>query len=83
MIEKKRKTLYFRLCRPIFHAALICVVFFLSYKLRLLTDLIPGLQLTIPAINVGELQLYAVFSAIAFVCVGLFSGLYDLIKPLS
>jgi len=83
MIEKKRKTLYLRLLRPLFHAAFVCVVFFLSYKLRLITDLIPGFQLSIPAIDITELQLYAVFSAMAFVFCGLVTGLYDLVKPLS
>jgi hypothetical protein len=58
-----------RLLRPLIHGALIVGVFYLIYRIRLITDLIPGVQLQIPPINYQETMLYAIISAIAFIAI--------------
>ncbi|HRX64041.1 MAG TPA: exopolysaccharide biosynthesis polyprenyl glycosylphosphotransferase [Candidatus Absconditabacterales bacterium] len=71
-----------RLLRPLIHIFIIVVVFFTIYKLRLITDLIPGIQLPIPAINYQETMLFAIISACAFVGIGIIKNLYELNKPI-
>lgn len=70
-----------RLIRPIIHLGIILFIFFLTYKLRLVTDLIPGIQLRIPPINAMELGLFAIISGATFVAVGILKKLYELNKP--
>ncbi len=71
-----------RLIRPLLHFILILVIFFCVYKLRLVTDLIPLVQLEIPVINMYELYLYALISWISFVWIGILKKLYELNKPI-
>lgn len=71
-----------RIIRPIIHGLLIVGVFRLIYKVRLSTDLIPGIQLTIPPINYQETMMYAVIAAIAFIGIGIIKRLYELNKPI-
>jgi len=71
-----------RLLRPLIHIFIIVVVFFTIYKLRLITDLIPWIQLPIPAINYQETMLFAIISACAFVWIGIIKNLYELNKPI-
>ena len=77
---QNRRIRIFRLVRPIIHFGIILGVFFITYKLRLLGDFIPGIQLDIPLINVRELQIFAGVSATAFVAIGLIKNLYELNK---
>ena len=70
----------FRLLRPLLHFCIILLMFYLTYKLRLGTDLLPGIQLNIPLINVNELKIFAGISAAAFVVIGRMKRLYDLNK---
>jgi len=67
MIRKRSWLTLFRLLRPVLHTVLILLVFRLTYRLRLVTDLIPGLQLNIPWIDGDELLWYAVFASLTFV----------------
>ena len=59
---------------------IICIFFFI-YRLRLITDLIPGIQLQIPLINFTETLIYAVISWLAFVGIGIIKDFYELHKP--
>ncbi|MFA5747505.1 MAG: exopolysaccharide biosynthesis polyprenyl glycosylphosphotransferase [Candidatus Absconditabacterales bacterium] len=77
----KNYNLSFRLIRPVIHAFLIVGIFYLIYKVRLITDLIPGIQLKIPIINYHETLIYAISSAIFFVFIGIIKELYELNKP--
>jgi len=78
MLQKKWLIVYLRLLRPVFHIVFILAIFWLTYKLRLVTDLIPGLQLVIPPIDFYELFYYSVFSSFLFVWLGFFRRLYRL-----
>ncbi|HKL43986.1 MAG TPA: exopolysaccharide biosynthesis polyprenyl glycosylphosphotransferase [Candidatus Absconditabacterales bacterium] len=84
-MSKKRKNkdynIPLRLIRPIIHMIIILVIFFLIYKLRLVTDLIPGVQLPIPPINYEETMLFAFISSFAFIGIGIIKNLYELNKP--
>ncbi len=83
-MHKKNKdyNIPLRLLRPILHITLITCVFFLIYKLRLITDLIPGVQLPIPAINYTETMLFAIISWFAFIAIWIIKNLYELNKPI-
>jgi len=70
-----------RITRAIIHFIIILTIFFLTYKLRLTTDLIPGIQLRIPPIIGSELFIFATISAILFSLIGIIKNLYDLNKP--
>lgn len=70
-----------RLFRPVLHMLIIVCIFYVLYKLRHVTDLIPGVQLPIPVINYGETMLYAWIVAIIFVFIGIIKRLYELYKP--
>ncbi len=80
MMKKYNTTL--RILRPIIHGCLIVTVFYLIYKIRLFTDLIPGIQLEIPPINYNETIGYAIIVAIAFIAIGIIKKLYELNKPI-
>ena len=67
----------FRILRPLAHFFIILGVFRLTYKLRMREDFLP---LEIPLINVGELQIFAICSAVIFVARGLVKNLYELNK---
>ncbi|MDR0369875.1 MAG: hypothetical protein LBH96_05210 [Candidatus Peribacteria bacterium] len=67
----------FRLLRPIIHFLIILCMFVLTYKLRLWSAFLP---FDIPLINVRELKLFALFSAVIFVTWGLIKNLYELHK---
>ena len=69
----------YRLLRPLFHFGIILSLFALTYKLRLFAEAIPGSH-EIPVINVEELKIFALLSAVAFVGVGLIQNLYELHK---
>lgn len=78
----KRYNTKLRVLRPIVHGILIVGVFYLIYKIRLFTDLIPGIQLQIPPINYNETMGYAIVVAIAFIGIGIIKELYELNKPI-
>lgn len=71
-----------RLLRPILHIGIIIVVFYVMYRMRLFTDLIPGVQLKIPIINYQENMAFGIISAFAFVIIGIIQNLYELHKPI-
>lgn len=80
--KNKDYNLPLRLLRPITHIALIMLMFYLIYKIRLVTDLIPGIQLPIPAINYNETLWFAVISSFTFVWIWIIKNLYELNKPI-
>lgn len=71
-----------RLFRPIIHAAILWWIFRAAYSLRQQTDLIPGIQLQIPYIDIGDLILFAAISIVIFVIVQFTSQVYKLTQPL-
>lgn len=71
-----------RLIRPIIHIIIIFLIFYLTYKLRLVTDLIPLIQLPIPLIDYKETMLFAIISGFAFVWIWIIKNLYELNKPI-
>ena len=79
---KQKYNVLIRLLRPILHISLIIVVFYVMYRMRLFTDLIPGVQLRIPIINYQENMAFGIIAAFAFVFLGIIQGLYELHKPI-
>lgn len=71
-----------RLLRPLLHVILIICIFFFIYKLRLITDLIPWVQLPIPAINYKETMLFAIIAGFTFMAIWIIKNLYELNKPI-
>ncbi|MFA7717454.1 MAG: exopolysaccharide biosynthesis polyprenyl glycosylphosphotransferase [Candidatus Absconditabacterales bacterium] len=71
-----------RLIRPLIHGGIIILVFYIIYRLRFFTDLIPGVQLQIPIINYRETMAYACVVALAFIAIGIVKKLYELNKPI-
>ncbi len=69
-----------RVMRPVVHFLIINALFFLTYKLRLLTDLIPGIQLPIPFINPIELAVFSLIASIGFIGIGIIKDFYTLNK---
>lgn len=82
MKKIKKSILYIRLFRPVFHFLLIVISFFLIYKLRLRTDLIPLIQLEIPAMDFNETMIFALFSGMVFILYGFLNWIYELFKPI-
>lgn len=83
-MAKKHKdyNLPLRLIRPIIHLISILFIFFVIYKLRLLTDLIPLIQLPIPPIDYQETMLFAFISWTIFIFIWIIKNLYELNKPI-
>ena len=81
-IKSKDYNIPLRLLRPILHIIIIVCIFFFIYKLRLITDLIPGIQLPIPAINYKETMLFAIIAWFTFIWIGIIKNLYELNKPI-
>lgn len=79
---KKRYNMLLRLLRPLIHIGLIVVVFYVMYRIRLFTDLIPGVQLRIPVINYQENMAFGIIAAFVFVLIGITKSLYELHKPI-
>ncbi len=71
-----KKSYLVRAMRPLIHLVIFLVVFFLMYKLRLVTDLIPWVQLPIPQMDYLFTMLFAILSSIGFVVIGMISWLY-------
>lgn len=69
-----------RLLRVIAHFFIINGLFFFTYKLRLMTDLLPGIQLPLPFINAEELMIFSLISSILFVGIGVIKDFYPLNK---
>lgn len=79
---KRRYNMILRLLRPMLHIGLIIVVFYVMYRIRLFTDLIPGVQLKIPVINYQENMAFGIIAAFAFMLIGIMNDLYELNKPI-
>ena len=71
-----------RLFRACIHFCTILGIFFLSYKIRLVTDLIPRIHLRIPAIDIQELAIFAGLAGLSFLFIGILKNLYELKKPI-
>jgi lipopolysaccharide/colanic/teichoic acid biosynthesis glycosyltransferase len=71
-----------RLLRPVIHIAIIIIVFYVMYRIRLFTDLIPGVQLKMPVINYQENMAFWIIAAFSFVFIGIIEDLYELHKPI-
>jgi len=63
------------------HGIAIVLIFMMTYSIRLITDLIPTVQLKIPIINYRETLMYAILTAMIFVWLWLVKWLYELNKP--
>lgn len=70
----------FRLCRPVLHFSLILLVFRVAYKSRLWESFMWKLFNETPRINVQELLIFSLISALIFVIIGLIKNLYELNK---
>lgn len=57
-------------------------MFYVMYRIRLFTDLIPGVQLQIPIINYQETMTFSILVAFLFVGIGIVKDLYELHKPI-
>ena len=79
---KQRYNILLRLLRPVLHMGIIILVFYVMYRIRLFTDLIPGVQLKIPVINYQENMAFGIIAAFAFVVIGIVKDLYELHKPI-
>lgn len=79
---KQKYNVILRLIRPILHIGIIIIVFYVMYRIRLFTDLIPGVQLRIPVINYQENMSFGIIAAFAFVFIGILKNLYELNKPI-
>lgn len=75
-----KKSLFVRLLRPLAHFLMLLVVFFFVYKLRLITDLIPWIQLPIPQIHEQSMLIFALLASFGFVMLGIFNKLYIIDK---
>lgn len=71
-----------RLSRPVLHFVLLLIVFWIGYIVRQYTDLIPWLQLRIPAFNLVEAKQFAVVAVSIFVAAAFLLDVYELYKPL-
>lgn len=79
---KQKYNILLRLLRPVIHLGIIIVVFYVMYRIRLFTDLIPGVQLKMPVINYQENMAFGIISAFAFIIIGIVKDLYELHKPI-
>lgn len=80
--KKEDYNITVRLIRPLIHFWLILLIFIFVYQLRQVTDLIPGIQLQIPAMHFDETILFSIISWIIFVWFGIIKWLYELNKPI-
>lgn len=78
----RKSYVWFRLLRVVVHFLCMLSIFALMYIVRLRTDLIPGVQLTIPSVHVFDLSLFAVLSAFVFVLWGIYHHYYQLFYPM-
>ncbi len=78
----KKLNVWYRLLRPLIHWIIILVIFSIVYKIRLFTDLIPGVQLQIPLINYRETMIYSWIAAGIFIGLWIIKNLYELHKPI-
>lgn len=84
-MEKGTASIYktlLRLARPLFHFILLVAVFYIGYTVRQYTDLIPWLQLRIPAFNTQETMWFSLAAIIIFLIAAFFLGVYELFRPL-
>ncbi|HMS91798.1 MAG TPA: sugar transferase, partial [Candidatus Absconditabacterales bacterium] len=79
---KQKYNTVLRLLRPVLHIGIIVIVFYIMYRIRLFTDLIPGVQLKIPVINYQENIAFGIIAAFAFILIGIIEDLYELHKPI-
>ena len=69
-----------RLIRPFLHFLIINALFFLMYRIRMRTDLIPWVQLPIPLINPQELAIFSLISSVWFILIWIVKDFYCLNK---
>jgi len=84
-MERKKNKDYnvpLRTLRPLIHILIILWIFYTIHRLRLITDLIPLIQLPIPTINYKETMIFAIISWTIFVIIWIIKNLYELNKPI-
>ncbi len=81
-LSKRKQLITLRMRRPLIHMVVIVLSFIWIWKVRLVTDLIPFVQLRIPFIDLNELYLFAWISALIFIIIWMAVGLYELSKPI-
>lgn len=64
------------------HGVIILWLFWWALILRKSTDLIPGVQLRIPVIDLTETMIFAALAALLFFLIWVSKGIYELQKPL-
>lgn len=67
-----------RLLRVFAHFLIINGLFFLTYKIRLITDFLPGMQLPLPFINGQELAFFSLLSSLIFLAIWVIKNFYPL-----
>lgn len=77
-----KSIIYLRLIRPIIHITIILLSFFIVYKLRFYTDLIPFIQLDIPNINEKDTIIFSIISSFIFVFIWFLNQIYEPFKPI-
>lgn len=82
MQTKRPLLLWLRLSKPLVHIVLILACFYSMILLRAHTDLIPGIQLRIPPIDVLETMMFAWLSAWLFIAIGAGQWIYNLFRPI-
>ncbi len=81
LVLMKRYQLFSALVKVISEFALVFACFFLAREIRLVTDLIPTVQLPIQKISPVALAGFAGFGALLFVVVFALRGMYKISDP--
>lgn len=76
-LMKKNEILY-TISRPILEAIVIVVVFFIAYNLRSQRDWIPGVELTMPYISIGNFLPFVIVGVIFWFIIFTEWGLYKI-----
>ncbi len=71
-----------RLFRPVFHGLIIFWLFWGAIILRRSTDLIPGVQLRIPVVDITETLIFAGIAVLLFFVIWVSKWIYELKRPL-
>lgn len=74
--DMRRHELIFRLCRVPVEAAVVFGAFYAGRQIRLVTDLIPGVQLPIQRITESQLFFFAASGAAMYVLISFLRGAY-------
>ncbi len=81
MFTKESSVSKVRLLRPLWHMILVLVAYFVVYRIRTHTDMIPFMEIWVPYMDSFEIAWYAFMIGVIFVLFGFVFGLYSLSKP--